>query len=650
MSTHKKKKFTLKHRFQYWFDNLMTGGLLPIIVILATFAMTLTFIFAIIVELARIYQLDAEGKATPVAAFGEAFWQIFMHVIDQGTITGEYGWEYRAVMLIPTLFGLMLVATLIGLVSSRINLFLIDLRKGRSLVIESNHIVILGWSSKIFPIINELVKANENQKHSCIVILAQKDKIEMEDEIKEKINSRGRTRIVCRTGNPIDLDDLEIVNPHEAKSIIIVSPDDLNSDSQNIKCILAIVNHPNRKKEFYHIVAEIHTDKHKEIANIIGGDELTLVISNDVIARIAVQTCLQSGLSVIYNKLLDFSSVEVYMHTIKEFDGKTFKETLMAYNETVVMGIQRANTGIILLAPKMDTKVKEGDKLIILAEDDDALPKPDFSPPTIQEEAIASDEGSIAHLKRPRKVLIIGWNNQGATIVRELNSYVKAGSELCIMIEETADVEVEINELTQLYDFDNITIQVLEGDTTNRKVLNEMNVHLFDNIMLLSYSDKLPIQEADANTLVTLMHLRDIKTQRKAHFTIVSEMLDIKNQTLAEIAKPDDFIISDQVISLIISQLAENKELNFVFTELFDSHGVELYLKPATLYVKSNASVNFYTVIESASRRKEVAVGYRLNTNANNAKENYGICLNPHKSDFVSFSEDDKIIVLAEDW
>ena len=100
-----------------------------------------------------------------------------------------------------------------------------EMRKGRSRVIESNHTLILGWSPKVFAIINELIIANENQKQPRIVILADHDKVEMEDEIRAKLPNTKNTRVICRSGSPLDLDDLEVVNPHEAKSIIILSPE-----------------------------------------------------------------------------------------------------------------------------------------------------------------------------------------------------------------------------------------------------------------------------------------------------------------------------------------------------------------------------------------------------------------------------------------
>jgi ion channel POLLUX/CASTOR len=58
--------------------------------------------------------------------------------------------------------------------------------------------------------------------------------------------------------------------------------------------------------------------------------------------------------------------------------------------------------------------------------------------------------------------------------------------------------------------------------------------------------------------------------------------------------------------------------------------------------------LNFYTVVEAARRRDEVAVGYRLKSEAANPHKSYGVRLNPDKSQRVTFTEDDRVIVLAE--
>ncbi|MEO1656014.1 MAG: potassium transporter TrkA, partial [Bacteroidota bacterium] len=339
-----------------------------------------------------------------------------------------------------------------------------------------------------------------------------------------------------------------------------------------------------------------------EIANIIGGDELTLTISNEVIARIAVQTCLQSGLSAVYNKLLDFDSVDIYFRLIDRFAERTFREVLGAYELIIPIGIQRLN-GLIILNPQPDTKVRKGDKMIILAEDDDELPEPNFEAAIIQEEQVIDTVEQLHN--EAKKILLLGWNKQGFTIIRELDHYVEPGSVVTIMAENILTVQKELKDLEPQ---NNLSMDLIEGDITNRRTLNNFEIHDYSHILILSYSERMPIQEADAHTLVTLMHLRDIKEKKKAQFTIVSEMLDVKNQTLAEVAQPDDFIISDQVISLIISQLAENKELKVVFDELFDSQGAEFYLKPVSLYLKEIVPVNFHTIMGSSLKRNEIAI------------------------------------------
>jgi len=145
-----------------------------------------------------------------------------------------------------------------------------------------------------------------------------------------------------------------------------------------------------------------------------------------------------------------------------------------------------------------------------------------------------------------------------------------------------------------------------------------------------------------------LLHLRDIADRTGNPFSIVSEMLDIRNRDLAEVERADDFVVSDRLISMVLSQISENKALGAVFADLFDPSGSEIYLKPAESYVKLGEPVNFYTIVEPAQRRSEVAPGYRRNADANDATKRYGVVINPKKSVPVTFEAGDKIIVLAE--
>jgi hypothetical protein len=194
---------------------------------------------------------------------------------------------------------------------------------------------------------------------------------------------------------------------------------------------------------------------------------------------------------------------------------------------------------------------------------------------------------------------------------------------------------------------DNQGITFLTGDTTNRRLLNSLQIPSYHHIIILSYADILPPQEADARTLVTLLHLRDISDQSDHPFSIVSEMLDIQNRELAEVTRVDDFIVSDKLVSLMLSQIAENRDLKAVFDSLFSPEGAELYLKPAGDYVQLGKGLNFYTVVEAARQRNQIAIGYKLKKPVKRLTDSDGIRINPPKSRVVAFDEADRIIVLA---
>jgi hypothetical protein len=193
-----------------------------------------------------------------------------------------------------------------------------------------------------------------------------------------------------------------------------------------------------------------------------------------------------------------------------------------------------------------------------------------------------------------------------------------------------------------------MTVTFEEGDTTDRRTLDRLSVDTYQHIVVLCYSELLTPQRADARTLITLLHLRDMEARLGERFSIVSEMLDDRNRELAEVTKADDFIVSDKLISLMLSQVSENKHLRAVFADLFDPAGSEIYLKPIAEYVEPGRAMTFHTVVEAARRCGEVALGYRIMAAANDAKRSYGIVLNPLKSDQVTFAPGDRIVVLAE--
>ncbi len=632
-------------RLRYAFDNSMSKGAIALMGYLALASLALIVVAGLVVIIFRIAPAGSEQPG-----FFEAMWLSLMRTLDSGTMGGDEGTGFRATMLFVTLGGIFIVSSLIGVINSGIEAKLEELRKGRSFVVEKDHTLILGWSPKIFTILSELVQANENRQKPRVVILADKDKVEMEDEIAEKVPDTGKTRIVCRTGSPLDLTDLEIVNPHEARSIIILASEGHDPDPEIIKSILAITNNPNRRAEPYHIVAELAELRNVEVARMVGKDEAQLIVTSDLISRIIVQTSRQSGLSVVYTELLDFGGDEIYFQEEAALVGRTFGEALLAYEDTALMGLGFRD-GRVQLLPPLDTRIGPGDRVIAISEDDDTVRLSGRTGDwTDLEKKLEIDVTAIQTApvseKRPERTLLLGWNERGSTIINELDKYVAAGSELTLVASIDGLDERVARECGELQS-QKLNIRV--ADTTVRRVLDGLHVHDFDQVIILCYSDTLDVQEADAKTLITLLHLRDMAEKGGHDFRIVTEMLDTRNRELAEVTQADDFIVSNKLTSLMLAQVSENKELTEVFADLFDPEGAEVYLKPAKNYVALGRPVNFYTVVEAARRRGEIAIGYRLEALGKDASQAYGVVVNPKKSAKVTFAENDRIVVVAED-
>ena len=624
------KQPTFKDRLRYAFDNTLSGGTAILIGWLAFLSLILVLISAFIIWAAG---LSKGGLLAQI-------WTTLMQtLVPEGVDRQAGSWPFLLVMFFVTLGGIFITSTLISILTAGLHELLDELRRGRSRVVESGHTAILGWSEQIFTIISELSIANENQPRSCITILAQKDKVEMEEEIRHRVGTTGNTHVVCRTGNPLEWTDLPIVSLNTARAIIVLSPEVRDPDSTVIKTILAILNNPNRRTEPYHVVAAIRDPQNLEVAQIAGRNEVELIPVGNFLARIITQTCHQPGLSAVYTELLGFGGDEIYFQEEPALIGKTYAKALLSYEDSAVIGLW-TKEGLTRLNPPMDTVIREGDEIIAISEDDDTVRLSGLSDLGIRYNAIQASPTTLLH---PEQVLILGWNWRTPAIVRELDNYVVPGSKITIVAGQ------DIHQTEQCCpELSNLSVSFKKGNTIDRRTLDRLHPEKHDHVIVLSSSDVLSPQQADANTLVTLLHLRDIAGKNAHPFTVVTEIMDVRDLRLAKITRADDFVVSDQLISLMLTQIAERKELNQVFAELLASKGVEIYLKPAGNYVQLGKSVNFYTVTEAASRRGETAIGYRKCASAGNADQSSGVVINPVKSGSIEFLGNDRIIVLAE--
>jgi Castor and Pollux, part of voltage-gated ion channel/Calcium-activated potassium channel slowpoke-like RCK domain len=618
------RRVSLGARFRYWFDNTMSRGTGGLIGWLALASGVLIGVVTVGLEL-----VAPSEAGNPVLLL----WKTFVATFSLGAPDAG-PWPVLAMWFVLGVGGIFIVSALIGLLTSGLHRRLEQLRKGRSRVVERKHTVILGWSDQIYTVINELVEANRSRRRAAIAILADEDKVLMEDLVRHRIPDTGKTRLVFRTGSPLDLADLEMVNLNEARSIIVLGPNNASPDDADafvLKVLLAINKGPAFRGRPHHVVAAVRDGRNRPVAKLAGGDAVVLD-GDDIGARLIVQTARQSKLSVVYQELFDFGGDEIYMIAEPRFVGRPFGQILQAYKRCCPIGLIRED-GNTILNPPMETVIVATDRIVLIAEDDSKI--------KLSDRPVSIDDANIVHAARgpaaPEKTLILGWNGRATRIIEQLDIYVAEGS-MVDVVTDRADVDAAVSWLVP--GLRRLAVRCKAGDTRDRRVLETLDVAAYHSVIVLS-DDKLDPLTADSRVLVTLLHLRDILANQGRSGSIVSEMRDDRDRELAQLTKADDFVVSEQLVSLLMTQISENRHLESVFNDLFDADGAEIYIRPATYYLRPKAGYNFATVVEAARRRGEVAIGYR----EADPGDGHGVVVNPDKDQPMPAI--DRVIVLA---
>ncbi len=628
-------KFTVKQRLRYRIDNTLARGVGMVLLWLGV----LTALFVIIV--AGIIQITGIGPSDSSTSLTEGIWLAITRSLDPGTFSGDEGDKFRLGMLAVTLIGIFLGATIIGIISSGIDTRLETLRRGRSAVVEVGHTLVVGRSDKLSVVISELVEANRSERGHAIVVLTADDPVEVLDDIRRDVTDLGSSRLVVRSGAPTRINDLAKMNPQDAKSVIILSPDDDSARAYLVKVVLGL-NKLIPAGSSTTIVAEVGDFEVAEALKESVGERLITVIPSAIVARITAQVSRTSGLGAVYQELLDFDGDEMYIVDIPErWVGSSFGQLTLASSGATVIGLQRAD-GSVSLTVSAEAVVMPGDKAIGIAQDDsvfvfDREPEPWTRP---------ADHPSAAIEAVRERTLIVGWSPVANLVVKEIENHVAPGSELLILIDPDNHVEADVLAELDSVGLTQQTVSIHVGSTISRPVIAEvMGSDPYDHVMILCERTEFDLDEADARVLLTLMHVRSLAPDSASN--VIAELADPNDVELGRQGDSSEFIVSTQLISLLLAQLSESPHLASVFADLFDGTGAAVALHPVERYVPLGES-DFESVLAAARNWGVVAIGYRAaNPGGVSAALAGGIRVNPSKSENVNFEAGDMIVVIV---
>lgn len=619
------KKFSFWQRFRYWFDNLMSKGTASLLLLLAV----ITTFVVVTGGLLSVALGGADGSGGTSA--GSSIWFTLMHTISTGVITKEEGTvPYLAVMAIVTLTGMFITSFLIGTISNGIKDKVTSLQRGKSLVIEEGHTVVIGFDENIISIIEELVLANENSKSAVIVIMAEKDKVEMEEVIKDRVSIPGSLRIVCRSGRPDSLKDLKVCSLDTCKSIIV----NLNDDFMTVKTILAcesLLDEYGNDRAY--ITATIRDREALQPAKIAGGERAEILNFQKTIARLMIQSGRHPGMSAILSELLSFRGNEVYVGANDSAVGLTLRDINLRLPQSTAIGVLRGGNNQFNHDP--ESVLEAGDRLVWIKDDDR---------PLHLQEIAGVDEQAFSHEpdipEEAHTILVLGGSDMIRQFLIEEDAFAAPGSRVIIAAEPG---RIDKETLPEPGTLKNVEVDLRECKIFKRSVLEKLAAENPSSIILMS-DTSLSEEDADSRTLMLQLQLTDIAEEIGAELPLIIEMNSRRNQVLSQRMRATDFVIGSSITAKMMVQIAEHRMKKDILNDLISNDGSAIYMKPVTRYVNTARPVDFYTLGAAAARYGEIAIGYKKFREDGT----FTIEVNPHSREKEKFSDRDDLIVVAD--
>ena len=211
-----------------------------------------------------------------------------------------------------------------------------------------------------------------------------------------------------------------------------------------------------------------------------------------------------------------------------------------------------------------------------------------------------------------------------------------AGGPHRIVIE--ASNRIERREETAL---PNLQLEFIEGDATRASAYAGIILGSYQRIVVLA-DDRGDPGDVDTLTLRTLLRLSDLRKYDEVRAHTVVELVDEANRELIAGLDVDDVIISPEMVSAQLAQVARQNTLGPVYRELLSAGGGEISLRPARDYVALDTDCSYDDLTYAAQKKLEIALGVRLFRNGGE------LLLNPSREKTWCFGEQDQVVVLAQ--
>ncbi|MGW0860390.1 CASTOR/POLLUX-related putative ion channel [Streptomyces sp. NPDC002690] len=629
----------LRDRARYRFDRTLarsTGTLVGWLVITT---------LAVVVPVSAVLVWTDPGAPRSLQDRLIAVWRTSAETLRLGTATGA---PLRlALSALLGLVALLGVSTLVGVVTTGLADRMAELSRGRSRVLENGHVVVLGWSDQATTVVSELVAAQAPNRPRAVVLLADRDKAEMERALAAHLPPAARARIICRSGPASDPAVLALVSPRTASTVLVLPSGEPSADAEVLRVLLSLRAVLGEDADGPPVLAAVRDDRYRAPARLAAGPRGTVLETDTVTARLIAQCVGRPGLSLVLRDLLDFAGDEFHLADATAFHGETFGTALLGHPDSCVVGLLTPE-GRTLLNPPAGTPIEPGGRLIVLALDDDSTRVEDCRH-LVDPSAIATD-GSPPD--DPTRLLVLGWNRRAPLVVGQLLDTARPGSVLDVITDSTVPGPREPEGGTPApYGSANGTpgaasVRFRSAALSRPDALLGLDLTPYDGLVVLGPDPGESPDRPDDWTLVTLLALRLQEERAGRELRVVTELTDDSNRPLAPVNHGSDIIVSGKLTGLLMAQITQNRHLAPVFDELFSGDGANVLLRPAGTYVRPGGEAAFATVVAAARDRGDCAIGYRCHDRSAPGTD-HGVRLNPPKAERRVWSAGDQVVVVG---
>lgn len=649
-----------KERLQYHVDNLFARGASAQFGLLM-FATVLVTVIGMSAALFGLFGQENKGVSSinhDSSTLWDSFWWSAKHIFDSGQVIGMYGSTLPVLLtsLFMSLASMVIFGLLISFISGMLSQRIEQLKSGSSTVKEHGHVLILGWNSKVIPMIQELALGKPHMK---VVIFAPLTVDAMREQLRAGGFLQSKIKVILRSGTPNNIGELKRVAFDKAYSIVCLAPDSedgkiAQNDIEVIKTLMLINSFTDwaggvRPK----IVGEITQNQNVHIANVASGHRSPIVSSGAIVSRLVVQSSRQRGIATVYSEMFSYSGSEIYIRPFPQCTGLTFGDILCAFSNAIPLGVSVARKderGIMrylpTLNPPKDHKISKDEWLILLAADGSTICDPAHKiPPVVH---LGTGRYTRTTLEN---VLIIGWNSSIYGTLREFDDYLHKGTTIDVIANYTEEEVAAMMQEALRKPFSNIKVNYTKVNALAPDTLGSMSILERDCVIILA-DESFGEADPDGRTIMTLLLLREAcgegtENEQKGP-QLVAEIILAKNREAVASAQANEVIVSPEIVAMILTQISQQQMLSSIYDDLLTAGGMEIYIKPASRYVTPGVDVTFGQVIAGAHEFGEIALGVRVDAEQYDVTRNFGVRLNMDKSTVLNFTEGDCVVALAE--